>query len=774
MGQEIWQAFEDYAAMKLPVIPLCPPDHEDVFDSHREKCMSPGKRPMFKGWKEAVPPDEMQIKDWQKQVPNANIGLVMGSPSGLIAIDVDGEGGQEILNDWSQGELPATWEFTTPNQGRRLIYVYPKELILNKASQADPNQEHCECALMGEGSQTVMPPSIHPNGGKYAWVEGRDPLTFGNPSMAPQWILKAMRGKKIGLSNQGFEANSPIDTVNGPKEVLGNLGQRCPRFETNYSIQQGVGVDEDRWFRECDLLISAGAFEAAKLFSSASTKHNSHSEARLDELRVKGSHGMIRCTTFGCETQTIQTCFKGKLRYNTEGEIINSPGAFIRSKAKADPSMLLNVIKIATSKLKTGDKSAYLQADAVDAFLKLEADDPVLYAQALATLKKVGGKERQLKRAIKQNKIDRVQKDTAYLSSIGFMFDPETGEVTGMNANIYARHLLTRVELVYTAGDRFYEYDMGFWRFVDENAISRTLRDILHEYVPNYWKEPLEHKYLAALKRETPFQQGMDANRAYINLCNGMLSLDTYRLEKHDSELYSTVQLPIDYDSAATCTRFDAFLNEVFEGDRQRILVVGEMLGYCLTPETKAQKAFILHGQGSNGKSRLIEVMQNLAGAANCSSVPLSDLNSSFARYELVNKLVNIASENEVREGGFNSEYFKAIATGDQIRVERKFHEGFSYSPLCKLMFAMNALPFSKDRSHGFHRRLIIIPFEKRFEKGSEDKDLASKLKQELPGILNFALDGLKRLRTNKYTFTESEAIERALNEYKEYTEPNR
>jgi putative DNA primase/helicase len=137
-----------------------------------------------------------------------------------------------------------------------------------------------------------------------------------------------------------------------------------------------------------------------------------------------------------------------------------------------------------------------------------------------------------------------------------------------------------------------------------------------------------------------------------------------------------------------------------------------------------------------------------------------------------VNKIVNIASENEVREGGFNSEYFKAIATGDQIRVERKFHEGFSYSPLCKLMFAMNALPFSKDRSHGFHRRLIIIPFEKRFEKGSEDKDLANKLEQELPGILNFALDGLKRLRANKYTFTESEAIERALNEYKEVGDP--
>lgn len=774
MSQEIWQAFRDYALIKLPVIPLCPPDHAKINENHVTKCNTPGKRPLITGWTEATPPDVQQISSWEKQNPNANIGLVLGDASGLVAIDIDGVGGEEILKEWSQGELPDTWEFTTPNNGRRLIYKIPEGMTLKKASKADPTKKHTECALMGQGSQTVMPPSVHANGGIYTWKEGHRPAIFGHPTTAPRWIIEAMRGKKEIPSFHGDDLSDTIDETQSPEQILTLLGQKCSRFEAAWEIQQDMGLDEETWFRVISLLCSTGAFDAAKAFSRASTKHGPRSETRLEELKQKGVQGMVRCSSLGCNTKQIQTCFKMHLRYDATGEIINSPGSFIRSHSKFDSSMLINAIETAIATLKAGDKKAHLQTDVVQAFSNLKSIDQVLYSEALVSLRKAGGKIKEIEQAAKQINSKKTLDNTAYLRSIGFTFDTESGNATGINENIYARHLLTRLELVYTTGDRFYEYSEGFWKFTDENAISRILRDILHEYIPNFWKESLEKKYLGALKREATFQQGMDSNRGFINLRNGMLNLSSYVLENHNPKLYSTVQIPIDYDPTATCTRFNAFLDEIFESDEQRIKVVAEMLGYCLTHETKAQKAFILYGQGSNGKSRLIEVMQKLAGAANCSSVPLSDLNSSFARYELVNKIVNIASENEVRDNGFNSEYFKAIATGDQIRVERKFHEGFSYSPLCKLMFAMNSLPFSKDRSHGFHRRLIIIPFEKRFEKGSEDKDLASKLKQELPGILNFALDGLKRLRTNKYTFTESEAIERALNEYKEYTEPNR
>jgi hypothetical protein len=147
--------------MKLPVIPLCPPDHSKMNDKHKTECNNPGKRPFITAWTEATPPDVQQVSSWQKQNPNANIGLVLGNASGLVAIDIDGEGGEKILKDWSKDDLPETWEFITPNNGRRLIYKVPEGMILKSETRNDPTNEHSECALMGQGRDSISRTSFN-------------------------------------------------------------------------------------------------------------------------------------------------------------------------------------------------------------------------------------------------------------------------------------------------------------------------------------------------------------------------------------------------------------------------------------------------------------------------------------------------------------------------------------------------------------------------------------------------------------------------------------
>ena len=132
----------------------------------------------------------------------------------------------------------------------------------------------------------------------------------------------------------------------------------------------------------------------------------------------------------------------------------------------------------------------------------------------------------------------------------------------------------------------------------------------------------------------------------------------------------------------------------------------------------------------------------------------------------MIGKTANIATENEISSKGFNSQYFKSIVSGDRIQVERKYENALSYAPICKLVFAVNNLPYSPDKTHGLFRRMLIIPFDRRFDGKQADKHLKDKLVVELPGIFNWALVGLKRLRDHDYEFTESAVINNAINHY--------
>ncbi len=685
---EVMQQMKDhflyYASVhKLPVFPLCSPSYHKRASKHDATCSRPGKVPLLKKWQYATVPDEAQIDKWMEKVPDCNIGLLLGGASGICGIDVDGSEGYRMLDEISHGDLPPTWQFPTPNGGMRYLYRIPPGLTLRKYTISGTS-EHCECALLGEGQMTVLPPSIL-NNGSYEWEDGRSPDEI-ELAEAPGWMVQLMTNSPRSSASTTVK-KSPLDLLAGS----------CPRFANDLQIQKGIGLHEEDWFLWSTLLVNAGCINEALEFSRASSKHNSGSESRIQMIRPMG---MVRCRTFGCAEEQIRKCFQGKLRVNDKGEVTNSPGAFIQKQDS----------------------------------IRLERED---------------------------------------LEQIGFSFD-KNDQITGLNGNLFAAHILKHHDLLYSEGDRFYHWDHGVWKYMDMNNLSRILRDFLHQYAPNFWTVKREEQYLEALKREAPRVDELNANRKYINLENGMLNLETFQLVPHNKALYSSIRVPIRYDPKAECPTFMKFLNDVFECDEERIKLTAEILGYCLTAETKAQKAFIFYGKGSNGKSVLADVVVQLSGKENCSAVPLQELDRSFARYDLVGKLINVSTENEVGSGELNTQYFKAIVSGEPIRVEIKHGGSFMYKAICKLLFALNNLPYSKDKSHGFLRRLVILPFNKTFGSKDADVHLPEKLKAELPGILNFALEGLKRLRKNKYQFTQSSAVDQAVQEYADTLNPVR
>lgn len=192
---EIQQASIEYVdLLELPVIPLCSHNHINMSYSHRQKCSSPGKCPDIWKWQTKMHTTVEEVKEWFEKNPFYNIGLVLGQTAhyNLVGIDVDGEEGEEILKEWSKGDIPPTWEFTT-GSGRRLLYLLPQGLKTKKAKQQGAeNRKHQELALLCSGQQTVLPPSIHHTGRRYTWVKGRTPFDI-EIAPAPQWIIDKVK-----------------------------------------------------------------------------------------------------------------------------------------------------------------------------------------------------------------------------------------------------------------------------------------------------------------------------------------------------------------------------------------------------------------------------------------------------------------------------------------------------------------------------------------------------------------------------------------------------
>jgi len=192
-----------------------------------------------------------------------------------------------------------------------------------------------------------------------------------------------------------------------------------------------------------------------------------------------------------------------------------------------------------------------------------------------------------------------------------------------------------------------------------------------------------------------------------------------------------------------------------------------------LSYETKAQKFFVFLGDGSNGKSVLCDILLEIAGGEDhVSTVSLKDLERPFALSQIVGKTLNLATENEIR--GLDTATLKALASGDVKQLEKKFKDPFTYRPFAKLVFSVNRMPYLNDKSYGIERRLIVVPFDKKFVynptsplEGKKNPELKDQLLLERNGIFNFAVEGLKRLIKNKFEFTESRKVSEILDEYK-------
>lgn len=169
-----------------------------------------------------------------------------------------------------------------------------------------------------------------------------------------------------------------------------------------------------------------------------------------------------------------------------------------------------------------------------------------------------------------------------------------------------------------------------------------------------------------------------------------------------------------------------------------------QLIGYTLYPfDYPFNKAFMLIGGGSNGKSTFLNLLNEILGDVNVSHVSLMELDPSVNRFALADmygKLANISAEPQL-SGKFDPSRFKQITGEDYVRVERKFKDAFSARIYAKQIFAANELPKVKEDTKAFWDRWIVIEFPNSFQRSMSSREFVRRyLMPEVSEIILMAL----------------------------------
>lgn len=249
-----------------------------------------------------------------------------------------------------------------------------------------------------------------------------------------------------------------------------------------------------------------------------------------------------------------------------------------------------------------------------------------------------------------------------------------------------------------------------------------------------------------------------------ITVQNGILNTKTKKLSEFTPNIRFFNKVPVTYNPEQDCKEIKKFFGEVLQ-DEDEIDVIQEIFGFLLHDEYFMEKAFMFLGNGRNGKSKTLDLMKRFMGLDNCAEISLEKLEKdNFAMGELFKKKANLCGD--LSSAALkNTGSFKKLTGRDLISASRKFKNMVKFQNYAKMIFSANELPVTYDITDAFFNRWIIIDFPYQFLPQREidlieDEEAKKKVKlrdpkrierivsdDEMSGLLNWALEGLDRLR---------------------------
>ncbi len=247
-----------------------------------------------------------------------------------------------------------------------------------------------------------------------------------------------------------------------------------------------------------------------------------------------------------------------------------------------------------------------------------------------------------------------------------------------------------------------------------------------------------------------PSEDDPDDSPAQVACANGVYDVTTETLLQHTPERFNLQSVPFDYDPAATAPTWEWFLSDVLPGDTQAHAFLQEWFGYVLSGRTDLEKIANLMGLPRCGKGTVADTLSALVGAENVAAPTIPSLVGTFGEQPLLGKTLAVFSDISWahRDIVAGVEIVKAISGRDARDVQRKNREAWHGKLGVRFMIMGNDMPKFTDASGAFSGRMIHVQFPGTFY-GRERPSVKDDLLRELPGILNWALEGLKRLTIN-------------------------
>jgi putative DNA primase/helicase len=237
-----------------------------------------------------------------------------------------------------------------------------------------------------------------------------------------------------------------------------------------------------------------------------------------------------------------------------------------------------------------------------------------------------------------------------------------------------------------------------------------------------------------------------DTHQMLLSCPNGIVDLRTGELRDGKPEDRITMTTIVEYDPDAQCPRWEQFIDEVFEGNKDLTRYIHKALGYSITANVNEQVAFFCYGSGSNGKSVLFKTIREILGdyaydapasllQRNAMATNTNDVAATeFKRFLVSSETLSTSKLNEQRLKGWTG--------GDNVTARYLYKELTTFTPTVKPWLFINHKPQVEDDSFGFWRRVRLIPFNRIFKGVDADKNLLIKLKFEYKGILNWLVKG--------------------------------
>ncbi|PKR82587.1 phage/plasmid primase, P4 family [Heyndrickxia camelliae] len=325
-------------------------------------------------------------------------------------------------------------------------------------------------------------------------------------------------------------------------------------------------------------------------------------------------------------------------------------------------------------------------------------------------------------------------------------------------------------------------WDGKRWKIDTKKEIERITAKVLRglykseDEAETKWARMCERRNIRmnSIKDLMPLVPGereeFDRHKYLFNVENGIVDLKTGKLQPHDRELGLTKITHIEFDENAKCPTWTVFLDQIFKGDKELIDYMQRLIGYSLTGDISEQSMYFLVGGGSNGKSTFINTIKKLMGDYGAQTksdtfIKKKDTGANNDIARLVNSRFVSAVESEEGEK-LQESLVKTITGGEPILARFLRQEYFEFIPEFKVFFTTNHKPIIGGVDDGIWRRVKIIPFTLNLKPHERDKKLEEKLSFELPGILNWAIEGC--LKWQQDGLHEPKVVVDATGNYKE------